>query len=486
MRCVVVGAGLCGMATALGLARAGVTDSGAIDVELIEAGDHLGGVARGLRFACQRFCPGPQYLWGFGPRGVECSDDDDGAATALLAALGIDVDTIAMPADFERLQIGSASWTAAADVIDDPTLTVGDRRFLATLMALGRAGRALERETSFRLDGPAMIASIAKHGALDDVACALRHRNDSVADVARRCGASSSTLRRVLYSQGIFAERLGELSVVLFAAAWRHLQRPLRVPVGGVVALIDSIVAETQRRVAVTTGERVVDIDAGGDHVVVSTTQRQIVADHVVFAGSPGALPARLRTGPRARFAASNTIGVRCLAIDTDASDRAALAHRNFSRFVDDDDVDFARAATTHARTINFTAPVLNGLVDIGAAAVRQALCVFYPLGRDDDDDVVGAAAEADVVTALRSIVGHDVEIAERLALPPTVWTQHFGAHDGAVYGRRLTSSSMRRSQIAGLPARVHLAHSGAGIPGVLGCLQLAAVTVRDVLEHER
>ncbi|HEY1098326.1 MAG TPA: FAD/NAD(P)-binding protein, partial [Myxococcota bacterium] len=125
------------MATALGLARADVTDSGsgAIDVELIEAGDHLGGVARGLRFAGQRFCPGPQYLWGFGPRGVEGSDDDDGAATALLAELGIDVDTIAMPADFERLQIGSASWTAAADVIDDPTLTVGDRRFLATLTA---------------------------------------------------------------------------------------------------------------------------------------------------------------------------------------------------------------------------------------------------------------------------------------------------------------------------------------------------------------
>ena len=462
MRCAVVGGGITGMATALGLARRGH------DVELVEAGAQLGGVARAVRFGGHRFCPGPQYLWGFG-------DDED--ATRLLRALDVVVPTLPMPATFEQLRLGDEPWSDVGHVVD----ASGDHRFVATLDALGRAGAAIEARASFRLDGPAMVRAVATHADADALLAVLRSRHHSVADLARACGASSTTVRRLLYSQGIFAERLQDLSAVVYAAARRHLQRTLRVPVDGVVALVDALANAATARLPVHLGERVLDLRSARDQLVLCTDRRELVVDHVVFCTSPGALPKALQTHGRAAFAPSHSIGTSCLVVELSSEERARLHHRNFSFFADHDDVAFD-AGGAHTATINFTLPTLNGVADARAAPARQVVCVFFPLGVADDIDVVTARAEACLRAQLSAMLGRDVAFAEALRISPQTWTEHFGACDGAVYGRRLTSSSLRRTQVDRLPARVHLAHSGAGIPGVLGCLQLADAVVSEVV----
>lgn len=470
MRCAVVGAGITGMAAALGLARAGV------DVDVIDACDEPGGVARAVRLCGQRFCPGPQYLWGF---------EDDGAATRLLRALGLSLKTLAMPAAFERVRFGDGPWHSAASVFDDPPATDGDRRFLDELEVLGRAGACIEEGAGFRLDGAAMIAAIARLGGATEVTAAVRARHLSLAELARRCGASASTLRRVAFSQGIFAERLDELSAVLFAAALRHLRAPLRVPEGGVVALLDRLVAATRERCAVSAGEAVTDVAQRERGYRLTTTRRVLDVDQVVFCVSPAALPPSIGKAARAKYQGSNTMGVLALAIETDGSDRVALHQKNFTRFADDVDavdVDFARGSDRTA-LLAWTASTLNGAVDPHAAPATQVVTAFFPLGHDDAQAMIDAA-DACLRASLADVLGQPPRVVGRLPLPPSSWNAHFGASEGAIYGRRLTASSMRRSLIGGLPAGVHLAHSAVGIPGVLGCLQMAEATAAAALER--
>ncbi len=459
MHTAVIGGGITGLATALGLARRGAT------VDLFEAGDHVGGVARAVRFAGHRFCPGPQYLWGF---------DDDEDATRLLAQLGVQLPSVAMPTDFEQLRIGAGAWHAAPHELDDGS--AGDVRFVAALDALGRAGAAIEGDASFRLDGPAMVRAVARSADVDTLVAVLRARNLSVAELARSCGAAPATLRRLLYSQGIFAERLQDLSAVVYAAARRHLRRTLRVPVGGVVALVDALsAAVVAAGVRVHLGERVLELDS----TTLRTDRRVVAVDDVVFCTSPAALPASLRTHARAAFVPSHTIGATCAAVDLDDEQRLLLHRRNFNFFAHNDDVAFDTAGDATA-TLNFTCTTLHA-VEVHEAPTRQVVCAFFPLGADDDVDDVFARAEQTLSAQLGAVLGRPLEAVQHLRIAPTTWTEHFGASNGAVYGRRLTSSSLRRSQVDNLPAHVHLAHSGAGIPGVLGCLQLAAVVVGEV-----
>jgi phytoene dehydrogenase-like protein len=469
MRCAVVGAGITGMAAALGLARRGV------DVDVIDACDEPGGVARAVRLCGQRFCPGPQYLWGF---------DDDGAATRILNDLGLLLPTLAMSPSFERVRFGAGPWHGAASVFDDPPASDGDRRFLQELEVLGRAGACIEDGAAFRLDGAAMIAAIARLGSPIEVTAAVRARHLSLADLAHRCGASAATLRRVAFSQGIFAERLDELSAVLFASALRHLRTPLRVPVGGTVALLDLLVAATRARCAVSTGEKVTDVRRSAGGYRLSTSRRELDVDQVVFCVSPAALPPSVGKPAQAKFQGSNTMGVVAVAIETDARDRAALHQKNFTRFadnVDGVDVDFGRAAERPA-LMAWTASTLNGVVDPVTAPHTQVVTAFFPLGRDDDPAKVDAA-DAWLQASLAEVLGHEVRVLGRLPLPPSSWNAHFGASDGAIYGRRLTASSLRRSLVGGLPAGVHLAHSAVGIPGVVGCLQMAEAAVGAVVD---
>lgn len=476
MRCAVVGAGITGLTAALGLARKGA------QVDLFEAGDALGGVARSIEFAGHRFCPGPQYLWGFG---------DDEPATAILSKLGVRVPSHELPATFEQLKLGDGPWQAVGSADRDVVRSQGDARFVASLDALGRAGQAIEARASFRYDGARMVNVVRRAVPMRDLVELVRSRNMSVLDLARATGASLSTVRRVLYSQGIFAERLEDLSAVLFAAARRHLLRPLRVPVGGVVSAIDALgdAVRATEAIRVHLRTRVDEVEHVNEQVVLRGFGTSPVAvDQVIFCCSPGALPQSVRS-QITDFAAAHPIGVACFAVDLDGSARFRLRRKNYTWFSDDEnpDVDFSTAGLS-CRTVNFTVTTLNGQSEDDSSGVaRHVVCAFFPHGRGDDIEVTSTRAEEKVreLLAEAGALGK-VTIQERLRLGPHVWNERFGAFDGALYGRRLTSSSLRRSLANRMPKRMHLAHSAVGIPGFLGCLQMGEVVADEVLPISR
>ncbi len=470
MHCAVIGAGITGMSTALSLARRGAT------VELFEASQVLGGVARSVVFGGHRFCPGPQYLWGFG---------ENEPASVLLAKLGVSIETLEAQPDFEQLKLGNDAWEAVGAGDKNVVRTQGDARFVAALDALGRAGEVIERRASFRHSGPEMVAAVRKAVTLSDLVEVVRARNLSVLDLAQATGASAATVRRIVYSQGIFAERLADLSAVLYAAARRHLLRPLRIPVGGVVAAIDALsdAVRTTAGISVHLGTRVEQVERQAHGVGLSTQDRShFEVDEVVFCCSPGALPGSLRKRV-GDFTPAHPIGVACFAVELNRLARNRLARHNFTWFAQDEnpDVDFSSAGSS-CRTLNFTVTTLNGLrLDADSEVARHVVCSFFPHGRHDNIEHTAAQGEIQLRRLLPEAAGTEVTILERLRLCPQTWNEHFGAFEGALYGRRLTSNSIRRSLSERMPERMHLAHSGAGIPGVLGCLQMGVSVAEEV-----
>jgi phytoene dehydrogenase-like protein len=455
MRVAVVGGGLTGLVSALLLAAGGHR------VTLIEGRPRLGGVARPITFGGCTFCPGPQYVWGFG---------DGGPGHAILREAGVSVPMVAMDEDFEQLAVGDAPFrpvhraavpTALEDALD----------------RLGRAGPVIARDAGFRRSGASMIRTIATAGELgvaERVELFLA-RDESVADLARRHSVEAGELRRILYSQGIFAESMADLSAVVFAAARRHLLQPMHVPQGGVAALIDALVEAVHARPEITVllerHVRSTTSEAAGHRLDVDGHPLGPF-DRVVACCSPGVV-ARI-TGRPLAFAPSYTVGVACLAVDLTPEAADALRYRNFTWYAGDDDVAFDAPGALPA-TINLVCPTLNG----GAAGTRQAICAFVPVARRHDP-----RADTDLVrrsAALLSRITSGVEIVDGTFIGPAQWTAEFGAFDGAIFGRRLTAASLQRSALDGLPDGWTLAHSGAGIPGVLGCLQMADAAAREV-----
>jgi len=475
-RVAVVGAGICGLAAALRLAPH-------TDVTLFEALPDIGGVARALSFAGHRFAPGPQYLWGFEP---------DGAGWTALDALGVDIDLTLLADDFEQLSVGDGPFETMRGCRPHSLLRhrlpTSARKFVDVLDALGRAGAVISHGARFRRSGVDMMHAVARSSlAASDKAWLVRARNWSVVDLARHFDVDAAHLRRLTHAQSIFAEPLSSLSAVLYSAARHHLKQPLAFPVGGFGAVFDAFAARLQRLgVDVRTHNRVVDVTTAGSQVRLTSVQGEqrahLDVDDVVWACSPTALAQLLRSSPwssvadglQRRHAAASTISSVCFSVDIAAgADR--LRQKNLSWFVDDGDVDFdvvrRRQTPQDIGALNLTSPTLNA----HSLGRRQVVCAYGP---------AGCAPDALVQQAMTLLRRHGVEavVDEVMELSPTRWTRDFGAHEGVLYGRRMTAASMRRPVAPRLPPRWHLAHSGVGIPGVLGCLQLGIVTADEVM----
>ena len=456
MRVAVVGGGLTGLVSALLLAAGGHR------VTLVESRPDLGGVARPIAFGGCTFCPGPQYVWGFG---------ENGPGSAILREAGVSVRMVAMDEDFEQLAVGDDPFRPVHRPAEVPT------PLEAALDRLGRAGPVLARGAGFRRSGTSMLRTIAMAGELglaERVELFLA-RDESVGDLARRYPLEAGRLRRILYSQGIFAESMSDLSAVVFAAARQHLQQEMHVPEGGVAALLRALVEAVHARPEITVlldrSVRSSTVDGTGHRLAIDGRELGPF-DRVVACCSP-AVVSRI-TGRPLAFAPSHTVGAACLAADLTPEAAAALRYRNFTWYEGEDDVAFGAPAHSPA-SINLVSPTLNG----GAAGARHAICTFFPVGRRHDPSF-----DTDIVrrsVALLSRITSGVEIVDATVIGPAQWTTEFGAFDGAIFGRRLTAESLQRSALDGLPDEWTLAHSGAGIPGVLGCLQMADAAAREV-----
>lgn len=518
MKIAVIGGGICGLTTSALAAQQGH------EVVHLEARPQWGGVAGALTLGGHRFSPGPQYVWGFGP---------GGPAWSILGAAGAQVQARVFGEDFEQVAFGQRPFEAVlhqrpAQLRELPTEErAGALRFADALDAIGRAADTLSDDATFRRSGRAMIAAVigAPVSAADKLWVA-RARNLSVAALGRRLGASPRAIRLLTHAQGIFAERLEALSAVLFAAARHHLRGSPAMVAGGYPALIDAL-HDAGRRAGVQQATRTPVIaaqrtDRGTRLILGGQGAGRLDVDAVVWAISPGALlqlldrTARHLSGPapdttaarlRRDFQAGHTVSSACLLLQLDDRAQRALAGRNFTWFANDtDDVAFDSAPRLAPAsmgsppwplksgplesgpleagplesgplesgrgppvpTVNFTSPTLNDRTP----GTSQVLCTFGPGGSS-------TGALVDQTRALLGRLGGSVQVQEVRALPPQAWTQELGAFEGAVYGRRVNARSLQRSLVDAMPAGWHLAHSGAGIPGILGCLQLAQATAR-------
>jgi phytoene dehydrogenase-like protein len=428
------------------------------DVVLLEAGAEAGGVARPITLGGLRFSPGPRYVWGFG---------EGEPGRRILDALGVHVAFQPVGDDFEALAIGDAAFGTVCRATS-PT---------AAEQALGRLGRSatvLARDAGFRRSGAAMLGTAMRAAelGLSERMELMKARWESVAALARRHGAARADLRRIAYAQGIFAESVEDLSAVVFAAARHHLRNEMHVPVGGVAALVDALVVAAREVCDLRTGVRVLRVTAGPQHLL-HTTEGPVVADRVVAACSPGVV-AQL-TGTPQPFAKSHTMGAVCLEVTLTEQARQRLRLRNFTWYAHDGDVRFD-TPSREPETLNFTSPTLNG----GQAGSRQIVCAFYPTEASGDAERALAARQR--LTTLLGRVTDGVGIGDCTVVGPDRWTREFGAFEGAIYGRRLTSASLQTSAMTALPAGWTLAHSGAGIPGVLGCLQMGHAASEEVV----
>jgi len=458
MHVAVVGGGITGLGTALLLAAEGHR------ITLLDAQPELGGVARPVTYGGHTFSPGPQFVWGF---------DDDGPGRAILAKAGVDVPFRTMSLDFEQLSIGEGPFRPVHG---------GERAstpFESALDRLGEAEAVIAHGATFRRSGAAMLRAVALSGAVaaPEQLELLRARHESVAELAARHRSPAPTLRRVLYSQGIFAESLRDLSAVVFAAARKHLVRPLHVPKGGMATLVSALIDATLRHpridVHLGCGVRAGDQDPSG-HRLMTDTDVLGPFDHVVACCSP-AVVSRI-TGRPLAFEPSHSMAVACLAVQLTEASREALRGRNFTWYRSDDDVEFRTPPGSEPQYVNFVCPTLNG----GEDGREQVICAYVPADRT-------AGADLDLDATVRrtlDLLGRvttGVEVVDTRAIGPAQWTRSFGAFEGAIYGRRLTAASLQRSALDGLPRGWSLAHSGAGIPGVLGCLQMAAAAAEEV-----
>lgn len=458
MHVAIVGGGLTGLVTALLLATKDHR------VTLIEGQEALGGVARPVAFGGCTFSPGPQYVWGFG---------DGGPGRAILDEAGVSVPFLPMGEDFEHLSIGDAPFRPVRHPTPEEASTLE-----AALDRLGGAEPVIARGAGFRRSGAAMLRSVAMAGGLklDDRLEVFLARDESVSDLAERYPTELQHLRRILYSQGIFAESLDDLSAVVFAAARRHLVRALHVPEGGVAGLISALIDATHAhpRISVTLACEVrasTSVPAG--HRLATTGGDLGPFDRIVACCSP-AVVSRI-TGRSLAFEPSHSMGVACLAVCLSEDATAALRGRNFTWYRSAHDVDFCTPSDPPA-CVNFVSPTLNG----GATGDRHVICAYVPAARERSAPL-RSTVPVRQTAALLARVTPGVEVVDATTIGPARWTSEFGAFEGAIYGRRLTAASLQRSALDGLPRGWSLAHSGAGIPGVLGCLQMAAAAAAEV-----
>lgn len=456
MRIAVVGAGLCGLWSALLLARRGY------DVTLVESLGELGGVARPVHWKGHRFSPGPQYIWGF----AEGEPGDD-----LLRELGLDVPMLDTPKDFEKMAVGEDPFSA----VHVPA-TGEARRFEQTLDALGRAEPVLAQSAGFRRSGLAMTAALATDQRLGhrDRLALWSASNQSVAELAANFEISKEELRTSLVSQSIFAESLSDLSALVFAAARRHLVRGVRVPRGGVASLMDALSTavldstqiDCRLRCSVHGFERTLE-----GHLL-HADEALGPFDRVVAACSPGVL-SRILQRP-VPFQPSNTMATAIFATEMSSEARQAFRMSNFTWYAHHDDVSFS-LPPAELQTVNFVSPTLNG----GSDANTQIVCAFFPSTPQDHATIAAEAVPR--VEALLQRVHPSLRVVDRQILGPRAWTTEFGAFEGAIYGRRLTASSLQTTTLDALPTGWTAAHSGAGIPGVLGCAQMARAAVDEL-----
>ena len=456
MRVVVVGAGLTGLATSALLVRQGK------QVFLLEALDEPGGLARPISIRGHEFCPGPQYLWGFGA---------DSPGAKICAALGLDVTMRAIRRDFARVAVGDGPLVDLVDGIPmNVSLSPSAQRFVTVLDRLGRASEPISVDARFCGSVRQMLQAIASDPGLTlhDKVDVYRYRDASVADVARRFGVPAHELRMLTSSQLIFAERLDELSVVVFAAA-RHLAKSVVVPRGGVAAFVRELTASALKAgVTLTTGASVLAARRVGGGFELDTPRGTFAADWVVWSCSPGVV-GRFVPSVRPTFESGHSIGCVCLLAELSEEAREAMRDRSLTWFADDDDVSFSGASSS-VRALYLMSPTLLA----GAQGSLHVFCVYRPMSAAPDTDVVRLAS------ALLERAGA-IQVMQTLSLGADSWSTAFGAWSGAVYGRRLTASSLQTSVSARLPQGMSLAHSGAGIPGVLGCLQMAEAIARGL-----
>jgi hypothetical protein len=439
MHVAVIGAGLTGLATSILLARQGHR------VSLLEAMGEAGGLARPLTWQGRTFCPGPQYLWGFEP---------GGAGERIAALLGLELPMRPIRRDFSRVAVGDGPLVDLVDGVSvDGALSPQGQAFAAALDRLGRASESIAVDAGFCGSDRHMLAAIAKARglALRDKVEVCRSRDASVRDLARRFGVSARELRLLTSAQLIFAERLDELSAVVFAAA-RHQARAIAVPVGGVARYVQALIAAvTEVGVALRTHAPVRGVRERGRGFTLET-------------GVVG----RFVPDVQRVFESGHSVGCLCILAEIDGSAEATLRDRTLTWFASDDDVDFAPGpGGGGVRAVSLMSPTALA----GEPGPAQVLCVYHPSG-DSPDSVLQAAQ------ALLSATGR-ARVLGTLALSPEGWTRGFGAWSGAVYGRRLTAASLQTSVTAALPEGMSLAHSGAGVPGMLACLQMAEAAAR-------
>jgi hypothetical protein len=168
------------------------------------------------------------------------------------------------------------------------------------------------------------------------------------------------------------------------------------------------------------------------------------------------------------RFSPGAPVHCVCLDVSLDDEDAAALRDRTLLWYENDDDVAFKTAPTTTQKlaALNLLSPSLNAQ----APGSRHVVCAYSPSGTSVDD----------IIARARRLLRHDVVVHDSRSIDGARWN-HFGPGSEAVYGRRKTADHLQRSVVGALPRQMSMAHAGAGIPGVLGCLQMAAAVVDEV-----
>ncbi len=262
-------------------------------------------------------------------------------------------------------------------------------------------------------------------------------------------------------------------SALLFASARHHLNQSLFVPEGGFAALVDGLEDAARRAgVSIRVGARVDDAARTSSGSTLTVGGRRFRCDHIVWACSPGALAGMMKRSDRVAsrrlgrklargFSRSNPVRSLNALVALSRDDEARLRARNFTWFSDTRDVRFSAPELPGARTINFCSPTLNADLDLD----RHVLCAFSHAG---EEDLSGLLARE---LARLGVRPQWLDVRE---MTPKVWSSRFGGHEGSVYGRRLTAASLKTSTAAMTPRGWHLAHSGAGISGLLGCVQSA------------
>lgn len=477
----VIGAGITGLSVAASLAQRGAK------VSLFEALPHVGGVARAQLKHGLSYAPGPQYAWGWEP---------GGPAHQATAHLALALKMRELPAEFEQLALGQGGFACVRGHIPEQLQALPHEEqqralaFAAALDSAGRAGVTLGESASFRHGGLRMIKHIFKQELpLAERSWGLRLRNTSVQELADHYGVSARALRMLTHSQGIFAEELDELSALLFASARDHLKRPLYFPEGGFGSLILGLErAALKAKVQRYTSTQIIGLERHDAQCALTiratgAQPRSERFDHVVWSSSPGVLiqqlersttPSYQRLGARlaSSFEPSHPITSLDLFVELDDQAQKRLTGRNFTWFEDEDKIGFgAMSAERRApRTVNFSSPTLND----GQSGPLHVICAF-------------SHSDCELVELKR----RTLELLGRLGIKPKVfdieymsaskWTTRFGAFNGSLYGRRLTTSSLRSSLCDLMPDHLSLAHSGAAIPGILGCLQLAQATAQAI-----